>query len=305
MLVFEGAAEPAGYIGTIGGSSSIKVVLANTGKFEIITAVSKDEYETNYEKYSGAEAALEHTAQSQALAYYSALQKYTISVSPDNLTGGGTWIFNNNTNYWVDVQKVDNSGTSYAVISPNSLQVKVPIALNTNYSYKLIYKKELKYGDSTLAVADVSYQYQNDSFMLSESETTHTTALSATASDLADKTQPAVLFINNTDRGVSVYNGSSLLSNYGAVCDDYVLNSGGTALFTGLTENATLAQLKIASVAWKNEYTCTEGGSTSLALGKVYTVTVTGETATDSTIDLTWTVTEENASKYFVEDPAQ
>ena len=298
VLVFEGELKPEAFIGTVKGTSSMKVVLSNTEKFETLIAISLKTYSDNYEKYKTIEAAMEKTPQSQALAYYSNIQSYTVSVSPKNLLGAGTWVFNNNTDYWVDVQCVDNSGTSYAVIAPGSLQVKVPVVLNQSYSAKFVYKKELRLNGKVIAVSDVSYQAQNEDFMLEEGDTVKTTDLSANANDLTNKVNPAICFINNTDKGIRVYNGDTLLSNYGSQNTDYVLNSGKTAMFTGLTASSTLAQLKIRSSAWTGAQSFS-GNSQTLALGKVYVVTVSGNTKTDATIDLTWTVEEKDGAEYY------
>ena len=172
VLVFTDSVSAQNYIGTIPALSSITVSLP-AGKFYSIVAVTKNAYEENQTL----------AAQSSVLAYYSNLQAYSVSVSPEDLTGSATWIFNNNTNYWVSVEKTDNSGDTYAVIAPNAKRVSIPVQKNQSYDYKVVYKKQLKYRNNIIAVSNITSMEDNDtaSFM---NLTTFTTDLNGNKIDI-------------------------------------------------------------------------------------------------------------------------
>ncbi|MDR0706929.1 MAG: InlB B-repeat-containing protein, partial [Treponema sp.] len=97
-LLFNGTVEAANYIGTVDSLSSVKVKLPDE-KFYTIVAVDKENYEERQTQ----------AAQFNVLTYYSNTQPYSIRVSPSNTYGGGTWVFNNKTSFWVQIKKTDMS----------------------------------------------------------------------------------------------------------------------------------------------------------------------------------------------------
>lgn len=238
VLVFTDSVSPANYIGTIPALESIKVKL-NSGKFYNIVAVQQSVYESNPTL----------AAQTSKLAYYSDMQAYTVSVSPENLTGSATWIFNNNTNYWVSVEHVDNSGETFAVIAPTAKRVSIPVQTNASYPYKVVYKKELKYNNITLAVAEKTSMAENDEASF-YNLTTFTTDLNGTATQEYDDLAPTVQFINNSGKTVRVYNGQVQLTDAGITADDYTLASGVTAFFPPFTHGTSITSLNVRSIAW-------------------------------------------------------
>ncbi|MCM1320861.1 MAG: hypothetical protein NC041_01635 [Bacteroides sp.] len=293
VLLFDGEVKPEKYIGTIpaGAGSSVKLKL-DSGKFHTIVGVCKSVYEEKGDQ----------AAQTSALTYYSDTQAYSITVSPDNLTGAGTWIFNNNTNYWAQIEDVDNSGKTFAVIQPNALRVKIPIQLNTAYDYKVTYKKELKYNDTIVAIVDSSVVSENDTVQLSEATSlTFTTDLNgpkqgSLSADLA----PSVLFINNSGRSVRIYNGQTQLSNINnTAADDFVVLTGTSAMLAGFDDNFNTQTLVARSTAWTGGQTCTV--DMSMKKGKVYCVTITANNDENATSPIRWTVEEKDASEYYDE----
>lgn len=288
VLVFTDSVSPSNYIATIPALESIKVKL-NSGKFYNIVAVQQSVYEENPTL----------AVQTSKLAYYSDTQAYTVSVSPENLTGSATWIFNNNTNYWVSVEHVDNSGESYAVIAPNAKRVTIPVQTNASYPYKIVYKKELKYNNITIAVAEKTSMEENDEASF-YNLTSFTTDLNGTAAEEYDDLAPTVQFINNTGKTIRVYNGQIQLSDAGSVSEDYTLASGLTAFFTSFTEGTNSTSLNIRSVAWNGSQTCSK--SVSFENGKVYVVTAAINTGKDKkTNPLVWTVSEKSAETFYSE----
>ena len=286
VLVFTDSVSPANYIGTIPALESIKVKLPS-GKFYNIVAVQQSAYEENPPL----------AIQTSKLAYYSDTQAYTVSVSPENLTGSATWIFNNNTNYWVSVEYVDNSGETYAVIAPNAKRVCIPVQTNASYPYKIVYKKELKYRNITIAVAEKTSMEENDEASF-YNLTSFTTDLNGTAAQEYDDLAPTVQFINNTGKTLRVYNGQVQLSDAGSTTDDYTLAAGLTAFFTDFTDGTNTASLNARSVAWNGNQSCTK--SVSLKNGKVYVVTASINTGSDkNTKPILWTVTEKDAGEFY------
>lgn len=293
VLLFDGEVKGEKYVGTIpaGAGNSVTLKL-DSGKFHTIIGVCKSAYEEKKEM----------ATQTSALTYYSDTQAYSIIVSPENLTGAGTWIFNNNTNYWAQIEDVDNSGTTFAVIQPNAKRVKIPIQLNKAYDYKVTYKKELKYNDQILAIVDSSLVSENDTVQVSENTTlTFTTDLNGPKQGtLAADLEPSVLFINNSGKSVRVYNGQVQLSNINnTAADDFVVISGINAMLTGFTAGANTTTLSARSNAWHDAQTCTE--NKTMEKGKVYRITLTANNDENATSPVKWTVDEENASEYYEE----
>lgn len=295
VLVFTDSVSSENYIGTISALSSIKVKL-NAGKFYNIVAVQKSVYEENPIL----------AVQTSKLAYYSDIQAYTVSVSPENLTGSATWIFNNNTNYWASVEKTDESGETYAVIAPNAKRVSIPVQTNNSYPYKIVYKKELKYNNTTIAVSDKTSMAENDEASF-YNLTTFTTDLNGTAAKEYDDLAPTIQFINNSEKTVRVYKGQIQLSGAGIAADDYTLASGITAYFTAYYEGektihldgTNAAALNVRSVAWSGQQNCT-AESITFEKGKVYTVTISVNTGADAANKpVLWTVEEKDAESFF------
>ena len=288
VLVFTDSVSPENYIGTIPALESIRVKLAS-GKFYNIVAVQQSVYEENPTL----------AIQTSKLAYYSDTQAYTVSVSPENLTGSATWIFNNNTNYWVSVEHVDNSGESYAVIAPNAKRVAIPVQANQSYPYKLVYKKELKYNNMTIAVAEKTSMEENDEASF-YNLTSFTTDLNGIAAKEYDDLAPTVQFINNTGKTLRVYNGQVQLSDAGSTTEDYTLASGVTAFFTSFTEGTNSSSLNVRSVAWNGSQACSE--SVTFEKGKVYVITASVNNGTDKkTKPVAWTVSEKKAEIFYSE----
>ena len=288
VLVFTDSVSPANYIGTIPAMESIKVKL-QSGTFYNIVAVQKEVYEKNPSL----------ATQTNKLAYYSDIQSYTVSVSPENLTGSATWIFNNNTNYWVSVENVDNSGETYAVIAPNAKRVSIPVQTNESYPYKVVYKKELKYKNTTIAVAEKTSMAENDeaSFL---NLTTFTTDLNGSSTKEYDDLAPTVQFINNSGKTVRVYNGQLQLTDAGISTDDYTLATGITAYFTDFTAGSDSTAISVRSVAWTNKQSCTE--NVTFEKGKVYVIKISANTGDDKeTNPVTWTVEEKTATDFYSE----
>lgn len=290
VLVFTSSVAPENYIGTIPAASEIKVKL-EAGKFYNIVAVQKSAYDEKQEQ----------AAQTTKLAYYSDTQAYRVSVSPENLTGNGKWIFNNFTNYWVSIEHTDNSGETFAVIAPKSQRVCVPMDSNKSYDYKIVYKQELKLKGVTMALIEKSLDYQSDTAVFKESNKyIYTTDLTLENDTSAyDNLLPSVKFTNSTGKSLRVYKGNIQLSNFGAIDDeDYVLLGGESAYFTGFEDDFSSAALGFRSVAWSGLKTCTE--NIKFQKGKVYNVTVTN-TGTNAAPNFEWSVTEKSAVEVYDE----
>lgn len=295
VLVFTDSVNPTNYIGTIPALSSINVKL-ESGKFYNIVAVQESAYETAISTSTDKNPV--YPAQINKLGYYSDIQAYSISVSPENLTGDATWIFNNNTNYWVSIENVNNSGDTYAVIAPEAKRVSIPVKKNTSYAYKVVYRKELKYNNVVIAAAEKTSMEENDeaSFYNLDSFTTDLNGIAADDeySDLA----PTVQFINNSGKTLRVYNGQVQLSDAGIAADDYTLANGVTAYFTEFTAGTDSTALSLRSVAWTGNLKCTE--NVTFEAGKVYIVKVTANTGDDKTTNpVIWTVTTQGAEQFY------
>lgn len=168
---------------------------------------------------------------------------------------------------------------------------------NTTFPYKIVYKKELKYNNITIAVAEKTSMSENDEASF-YNLTTFTTDLNGTSAKEYDDLAPTVQFINNTGKTVRVYNGQIQLTDAGISTDDYTLASGVTAYFTGFTDGTSATTLSVRSVAWNSAAACSE--DIKFTKGKVYVVTATANTGDDSaTKPVKWTVTEKTADDFY------
>lgn len=275
VLVFDGSVEGANYVGTVTEGSSINVKL-EADKFHTLIGICKSTYENDPES----------ATQVSARTYYSNTQGYAVKLSPSNLVGAGKWTFNNKTSYWVQIKSQDESQT-YAVVQPNMQQVTIPIELNKTYTYKIIYEEEIKLNGVVLAINPYSDAAQNDSFMLESGNTKRDTNLTGIQNGAAAKSDPIVQLINNSGKGLFLYNGDTRLAGFSSTSDDYVLNNGKTEYFTGFASNTNLSALAVDSTAWsKGKYTCEakgeDGSEVSMESGKVYVVEIIGTDSSTS-----------------------
>lgn len=275
ILVFNGSVEGKNYVGTVAEGSSINVKL-EADKFHTLIGICKSAYEKNPKQ----------ATQVSARTYYSNTQGYTVKLSPSNLSGAGRWTFNNKTSYWVQIKNLDESQT-YAVIQPNMQQVTVPVELNKTYTYKIIYEEEIKLNDIVLAINPYSDDAQNDSFMLTSGNTRRDTNLTGIENSAAAKSDPIVQVINNSGKGLFLYNGDTRLAEFSSTSADFVLNNGGQGYFTGFANNTNLSALEVDSTAWSNgKYKCDakneDASEVSMESGKVYVVEITGTDSSSS-----------------------
>ncbi|MHC6201943.1 hypothetical protein ACYULU_01960 [Breznakiellaceae bacterium SP9] len=277
-LLFTGTVDKDNYIGTVSSLGSVIVKLPEE-KFYTIIAVEK----TNY---------LERRAQASqfnSLTYYSNIQPYTISVSSSSTYGGGNWVFNNNTTFWVQVKKSDLS-QNYAVIAPSAQRVIVPIGIGEIYDYFLYFSKELKYNGKVIALVETTDRSQANTATVSDSSPTYTTTIN-NANMLNSNIKPAVMVINNTGKTVRVYYANSQKTN-GAPGGDFVVANGTRQLVSGFDSGDNTNSISFSTFAW--------GGykavpiNQPMSANKVYEITIPGS---ENAADIT--VTEVDASQYY------
>jgi hypothetical protein len=276
-LLFIDTVDKDNYIGTVGSLSSIKVKLP-AEKFYTIVAVDKTTYEEQGLKAS----------QSNVLTHYSNTMAYSVSVTPLVTYGGGTWIFNNNTAYWVQIRKTDMSG-NYAVIAPNAQRVSIPIALSTPYDYYVYFYKELKLNGKVIAVVESSDRSQSNTAQVANAAEPYTTTIKA--NDVPSNIKPAVMVKNNSNKSVRVYYATQQKTN-GSIGADFVIVGGASELLTGFEPNDDTTSINFAAVAWDSNKAVPV--SMSMQNDKVYEIIIPqNENASEIT------VTEVDASKYY------
>jgi hypothetical protein len=281
-LLFTDSVSPTNYIGTVDSLSDIKVKLPEE-KFYTIVAVDKANYEEKKEQ----------AAQYSNLTYHSNSQPYSLSVKTSNTSGGGTWVINNHTNYWVALEKSDRSGIIYAVVSPNAQRATVPISLNENYNYIPHFYKELKYDGRVIALVESFDEASADTARASTAIPRFTTDIGAGKLPSAN-IKPAVFFTNSSDKTVRVFYGqNNQLSNGAEPGDDFALVSGDSAMFTnGIEVDSHTNNIQFDSIAWNSRKVVTQ--DMSMQKDKVYRIVLSGPNSNYST-----TVEEKNASEYF------
>lgn len=274
-LLFTSSVAPENYIGTVEGLKSIQVKLPKDD-FYTIVAVDKAIYEQKSAQAS----------QYSTLTYYSSQQPYEVVVSPSNTYGAGTWIFNNNTNFWVSIESADGSGNKYAVLKPNAKRVSIPINIGQNYDFIPYFKRELKYDGKVIALVETTDVKQSDIASTTNSKPTFTTDIQNT--DVGTNVEPAVMLKNTSGKTVRVYYSSSQVTN-GSPGQDFTVLSGDQQLLSGFKEDDNTKNINFSNPAWSpKKYVST---SMVMQKNKVYLITLDADGKT--------TVAEEDSSKYY------
>jgi hypothetical protein len=283
-LLFTDSVSPSNYIGTVESLNSVKVKLPEE-KFYTIVAVDK----TNYEEKK------EQAYQFSSLTYYSNSQPYSINISPKSLSGAGTWILANLSNYWIAMQKADGSGDNWAVLAPNTLRATIPIPIGTNIDYVPHYYRELKYNGKVISLLEYDVVSQADTVATSAENPTFNTSIAKNISPPSVNLKPAVLLTNNSDKTVRVYMGqNNQLSPSGTAGEDYAMASGWTAMITRRIEAGTdIASLNFESISWDSRLYVSE--NRVMRNNHVYRIVLAG----NQTDGYTTTVGEEEAEEFF------
>jgi hypothetical protein len=279
VLLFDGTVEAGNYLGTISSLGSVRLRLPDE-KFYTIVAVQKATYE---ERRSQA-------AQFNSLTYYSNTQPYTSTVSPSNTYGGGNWVFNNNTNYWVEVKKADLS-QNYAVIPPNAQRVTIPIAMGEAYDYYLYFKRELKYDGKVIALVDFTDRSQANTATANNNNPTFTTTIS-NASAPSSNIRPAVMVINNAPQTVRIYYSNTQKTN--GAGGDFVIAGGQRALVSGFEAGDSTGSINFNALAWEQNRQVPASQNISMLADKVYEITIPNNGEASGIV-----VVEVNSSKYY------
>jgi hypothetical protein len=241
VLLFTDSVSPSNYIGTVESLNSVKVRLPEE-KFYIIVAVDQ----ANYEEKEG------QAYQFSDRTYYSSTQPYSMSVSPNSLFGAGTWVLANLSNYWVALQKTDNSGDNWAVLAPNTLRTTIPIPLGTAFDYVPHYSKELKYNGKVIALVEYDDRAQANTVTTSTEIPTFNTNIAKNISPPSSNLKPAILLTNYCDKTVRVFMGqNNQLSPSGTAGEDYAMASGWTTMITSRIEDGVnINSINFDSVGW-------------------------------------------------------
>jgi len=280
VLLFTGTVDKDNYIGMVSSLGSVKIRLPEE-KFYTIVAVQK----ANYEERQG------QAAQFNSLTFYSNTQPYTVSVSPSNTFGGGNWVFNNNTNFWVQVKKADLS-QNYAVIAPNAQRVTVPIGIGEIYDYFLYFSRELKYDGKVIALTEFTDRSQANTASVNTANPTYTTIIN-NANVPSSNIKPAVMVKNNSSKTVRVFYANTQKTN-GSPGGDFVVVGGQSQLISGFEVNDSTASINFNALAWENNKYVPSSQSKQMLADKVYEITIpNSEDASQIT------VTEVNASNYY------
>jgi hypothetical protein len=277
-LLFNGTVEKVNYIGTIDSLSSVHVKLPEE-KFYTIVAVEKENYEERRTQ----------AAQFNVLTYYSNIQPYSVTVSPSSSYGGGSWVFNNNTTFWVQIKKADLS-QNYAVIAPNAQRVIIPIAMNTPYDYFVYFSKELKYNGKTVALVETTDRSQANTAQATDDRPSYTTSINPTNVP-SNNVKPAIMLKNNSSKSVRVYYSTSQMTN-GAAGGDLVITGGASQLVSGFETGDNTNIIEFSAIAWERNKKVPV--DMEMEANKIYEITIPNNEEASGI-----TVVEVDASKYY------
>jgi len=259
VLLFDGKVDKNTYLGTVSSLGSVRIKMPEQ-KFYTIVAVQKSNYEERREQ----------AAQFNSLTYYSDTQPYTISVSPSTMWGAGNWVFNNNTNYWVQVKKADLS-QNYAVIQPKAQRVIVPITIGEIYDYSLYFSRELKYNGVIVALVEGTDSKQNNTAQATIDNPTFTTPINDI--DASASIKPSVLIKNDSNKTVRVYYSQTQKTN-GTPSGDFVVVGGQRQIISGFESGDNTSNINFSAGAWTTNKQVPASQGKVMEINKVYEITI-------------------------------
>jgi hypothetical protein len=270
VLLFTGEVVKENYIGTVSPLGKVNIRLPEE-KFYTIVAVEKN----NYIERRG------QASQFSTLTYHSNTQAYTIPVTPMTTYGGGNWVFNNYTNYWVQVKNTDQS-QNWAVIAPMAQRVSVPIPMNTIYNYHVYFSRELKYNGKTIALVDSNNIALSNSIQVTDANPTQ--VLDITTSNIPNASvKPAVMVINDSNKGIRVFYSSTPKTN-GAPGGDFIVSGGLRNLVVGFEVGDVLSNINFDAIAWQGTKRYVPN-STTMAASTIYEIRLpASEVASEITV---------------------
>jgi hypothetical protein len=277
ILLFNGTVEKGNYLGTVSPLGNVKIKLPDE-KFYTIVAVEKENYEERQTQ----------AAQFNVLTYYSNMQPYSVTVSPASTYGSGTWVFNNNTTYWVQIKKSDLS-QNYAVIAPSAQRVTIPIAVNTPYDYFVYFSKELKYNGKVVALVEATDRSQANTAQVTDAAPNFTTTIQP--ANVPSSIKPAVMLKNNSNKSVRVFYANQQKTN-GGVGGDLVITGGTSQLVSGFEIGDNTNVIEFSALAWEQNRKVPV--DKTMSANKVYEITIPADEQASGI-----TVTEVDSSTYY------
>jgi hypothetical protein len=275
-LLFNGEVKAENYIGTMPPLGSVQLKMPDDN-FYVIVAVDK----ANYEERQG------QASQVSIRPYHSSTYAYSAEITPISTYGGGTWIFNNQTTFWVEVQNTNKTGETYAVVAPKALRFSIPIAFDSPYDYRLVLSKELKYNGKIVTVIEATEQSNNDTAIATEDKKIFTTDINEGNAPTSN-VKPAVMVKNSSGKTIRVYHGTQQMTNGG---DDLVIASGSSQLVSGFELNDNTKDISFKSSAWTEDLKVPTDIGKNMLANKVYEISISNSGAI--------TVSEVAASTYY------
>jgi len=265
VLLFTGSVDPKNYIGTANNFDSIKVTLEKEQFYTIVAVIKKD-----YEKNS------ETAGRFSDLTFFSRSQRFTVKIMSNGMSGGGRWIINNPTSYWVSFRASDGTGTVFAVAAPKTTRVTVPVEINKNYDVVPHFYREVKFENVIVGLVEFDDQRGADTINTTSSETQFITDVNGMTQP-ASNIKPAIYLINTCDKTVRAFFGqNNQLGNGAATDNDFALASGRKMLFTGLEVGTKTNIINFASIAWSNPARYYVSQDLTMEKNKVYKITLSG-----------------------------
>jgi hypothetical protein len=270
VLLFHTDFAADNYIGTVGSLGTIKVKLPDE-KFYTIVAVDKADFEERRFQAS----------QFSNLTYYSRTQAFDVKVNSGLTSGNRQWVINNNTKYWCKVVSVSSPATVYAVLSPGTIRVTLPLNIGDYYDYEPVFMQEIKYQGRVITMSEFSDRHSGGTTNVDTTPVYQSNfPVTLTFSDL----KPNVLLINNTGRTVRIFKTKATQLTNGAVGTDWTLGSGSRALVTGFDVGDKTGDIYLWAVGWTDNnqdgFKQVTGSSITMQKDKVYQITVGSEAST-------------------------
>jgi len=165
-------------------------------------------------------------------------------------SAGEDRIIGNRTNYWVSFKKTDGSGEILAAVPPNTLRLQVPIQLNKAYDVVPHFYRELKFDNVVVGIAESDDIRQANTIFVTSTNPSFNTDIGQNMDAPSANIKPAVFATNGFTNGYSfrVYFGTNNQLSFGGM-EDYILTSGVSAMFSGLTEGSNVNQINFKTLA--------------------------------------------------------
>lgn len=174
------------------------------------------------------------------------------------------------------------------------MRFSVPVSIGQNIDFVPHFYKQLKFDGKVIALVESDLTSEINTVVTTQARPTFYTEIGTDIRPPSANIKPAVFFTNSCDRSVRVFTGTNnQLSAIGMIPGgDFALASGDDQMFTDLAAGLITTSINVLLPNGNREWVT---ANYTMEIDKVYRIVLNG----NNRDGYTYTVTEEEASKYF------